>query len=521
MLQCSKAQCFMDAPQALPSDPQSDTTAPPPAFTHQQIISAVSGVLLCIFLAALDQTVVVPAVPAIAADLNGFGQLAWIVSAYLLTSTAATPIYGKLSDIYGRRALLLPAIVAFAAASALCALSQTLPQLIAARALQGLGGAGLMAMAQAVIADVVAPRERGRYQAYMAGTWGAASVSGPIVGGWLTEHLSWHWIFWINLPVCALAFIASWRALRMLRHIRRPARIDYPGAALLTLVVAAFLTLLSWIGEGQSGAALAIPGAITVLGLTALIVQQRTAADPLLPPRLFAKPVVVCGILIGALGSAAMLGATFLLPLFFQLARGAGEANSGAQLVPLLVVSTMGAFIGGQFARRMGKVKAIMLTGLSLSTIGFLILSMADATTPTPVLLAEIALIGLGIGVCMPNSVVIVQNACERRDIGAATGALLLLRSLGSAVGSTLVGAVLAVSFSNRLAGTPLAGKVDLGALHGQNAVAVTPGMAVPLANALAGGFHTAFLVCAGVTLAAIVVTAIMQDLPLRSAGQG
>lgn len=506
----------MDAP-TLSGDPPPAAPRGAPAYTHQQILKAVSGVLLCIFLSALDQTVVVPAVPAIAADLNGFGQLAWIVSAYLLTSTAATPIYGKLSDIYGRRALLMPAIVLFAIASALCALAQTLPQLIAARALQGLGGAGLMAMAQAVIADVVAPRERGRYQAYMAGTWASASVTGPIVGGWLTEHLTWHWIFWINLPICLFAFAVSARTLRMLRHIRRPARIDFLGAALLTLSVAGFLTLLSWIGEGERGAWLAAPGGITLAAVAAFIAQQRLAPDALLPPRLFAKSEVVCGIMIGALGSAAMLGATFLLPLFFQLARGAGEASSGAQLVPLLVVSTMGAFIGGQLARRLGRVKRIMMTGLSLSSIGFLILATADRTTPTGLILAEIAMIGLGIGVCMPNSAVVVQNACERRDIGAATGAMLLLRSLGSAVGSTLVGAVLSIGFAFQLAGTPLAGKIDLGTMHGPHAIAIPPDAIASVADALAGGFHIAFIVLAVVTLCAVGVTALMKDLPLRS----
>ena len=295
MLHRNKGLDLMEATPTI-----ADAPAPTVAFTHQQIIQAVSGVLLCIFLSALDQTVVVPAVPAIAADLNGFGQLAWIVSAYLLTATAATPIYGKLSDIYGRRALMLPAIVIFAVASVLCALAQTLPLLIAARGLQGLGGAGLMAMAQAVIADVVAPRERGRYQAYMAGTWGAASVSGPIVGGWLTEHLSWHWIFWINVPICVLAFISSARVLRMLKHVSRPARIDYLGSALLTIVVAAFLTLLSWAGEGERGVWLVAPGVVTLVGLVALIIQQRMAPDPLLPPRLFANPVIVSGIMIGA-----------------------------------------------------------------------------------------------------------------------------------------------------------------------------------------------------------------------------
>ncbi|MDB5379860.1 MAG: Drug resistance transporter EmrB/QacA subfamily, partial [Rubritepida sp.] len=186
----------------------------PHSFTHRQIMKVLSGILLCIFLAAIDQTVVIPAVPAIATDLNGFSHLAWIVSAYLLTSTAMTPIYGKLSDIYGRRKLLLVALAIFALASALCALATSLGELIAARALQGVGGAGLMAMAQASIADVVSPRERGRYQVFMASTWGVASTAGPIIGGWATEALSWRWIFWINLPIALIAMILCDRALR-------------------------------------------------------------------------------------------------------------------------------------------------------------------------------------------------------------------------------------------------------------------------------------------------------------------
>ncbi|GAN77304.1 MFS transporter [Acidisphaera rubrifaciens] len=262
-----------------------DIPAPPPApqFSHQEILQVLSGILLCIFLAAIDQTVVIPAVPAMAADLKGFGHLAWIVSAYLLTATVATPVYGKLSDIYGRRRLLMPAIAIFAVASVLCALSQSLWQLVAARALQGIGGAGLMAMAQAAIADVVSPRERGRYQGYMASAWGIASIVGPIVGGWVTDVASWRWIFWMNVPLAAVALLLCNHALKLLVVRPRAARIDYTGAALLTGGVTCWLLVLSWGGTTLAWTdpmlfGLVAAGAALLLVLTW---HERRASDPL------------------------------------------------------------------------------------------------------------------------------------------------------------------------------------------------------------------------------------------------
>jgi EmrB/QacA subfamily drug resistance transporter len=493
----------------------------PARFTHQQILRVLSGILLCIFLAAIDQTVVIPAVPAIAADLNGFGHLAWIVSAYLLTSTAMTPIYGKLSDIYGRRKLLLVGLAVFAAASALCAMAGTLGQLVIARALQGIGGAGLMAMAQAAIADVVSPRERGRYQGYMASTWGIASIAGPIIGGWVTDTLSWRWIFWVNLPIAVIAMVLCDRALRLLPLRAKQARIDWVGAALLTAAVSAWLLVLSWGGvemPWDSPALLTLAAAGLAL-IALLAMQERRFADPLLPPRLFSNAVFVRGVGIAFCAALALFGGSFLLPLYFQLVMGVDAASSGALVVPFLATNCIGAIIAGQLARRYGKMKAIMIAGLLACLIGFALLALISPGTSHFLLVLDQSVLGLGIGMVMPSSMVCVQNAVGLGDIGAATGCLLFLRSMGGAFGSTLVGALLAKDFATRLTEAGIMVHIDLGEVRhfGGAITGVAAAMAPHVQSALVGAFHIAFAACAVAMVPAVAVALGLRDLPLRT----
>lgn len=511
----------MQAPATSTSATSPSPGDVPHSFTHNQILKVLSGILLCIFLAAIDQTVVIPAVPAIAADLNGFSHLAWIVSAYLLTSTAMTPIYGKLSDIYGRRKLLLLALAIFALASALCALATSLGELIAARALQGVGGAGLMAMAQASIADVVSPRERGRYQVFMASTWGVASTAGPIIGGWATEALSWRWIFWINLPIALLAMIMCDRALRLLKTTPRKARIDWVGAALLTSAVSAWLLMLTWGGVEMPWTSPAILGlgAVGLALVLLLTVQQRRFPDPLLPPHLFANPVFVRGVIIAFFASMGLFGGTFLLPLFFQLVWGVDAAISGALVVPFLAANCVGAWFAGRTARRRGRMKAILVGGLSGCVAGFLLLAIAGTGTPKAVLVTFQLVLGFAIGMVMPSSLITVQNAAEHRDIGTATGCLLFLRSMGGAFGSTVVGTVLSATFASRLLAHGITARIDLGETRGAgDALASVPAALLPQVQAsLDGAFHIAFLTCAAGMAVAVVVALGMRDLPLRT----
>ena len=493
-----------------------------PRFSHEQILRVVTGIMLCVFLSALDQTVVIPAVPAIAADLNAFGHLSWLVTAYLLTSTAATPIYGRLSDIYGRRRLLLPALGLFIVASAMCALAGDLWQLIAARALQGLGGAGLLAMAQASVADVVAPRERGRYQGYMASMWGVASIAGPVVGGYVTDHLSWRWVFWINLPVGLVAMVLCNRALKALPVRRQAARIDYVGAALLVCGVTTWLVMLSWGGvEYQWGSApilgLAVLGAIL---LALLAVQELRSRDPLLPPRLFRNAVFLRGVLIAFFSSLALFGATFTLPLLFQLIRGADASESGLLVMPFLVSNVAGAMVAGRLARRLGRTKPIVLVGLAGCVAGFALLGSVAPGTATWLLLAYTALLGFGIGATMPSVLMSVQNTAERRDVGVATGTMLFLRSLGGAFGSTLVGALLAAQFASGLVAAGITQPIDLGELRGHGAAleGLDSAALAVARDSLAAGFRVAYRVCGGLLLIAVGLAVTMRDVPLRSA---
>jgi EmrB/QacA subfamily drug resistance transporter len=416
---------------------------------------------------------------------------------------------------------LLVGLTIFALASVLCAIAGSLTELVAARALQGIGGAGLMAMAQAAIADVVSPRERGRYQGYMASTWGIASIAGPIIGGWVTETLTWRWIFWINLPIALIAMLLCDRALRLLQPRVKQAKIDWAGAGLLTAAVSCWLLVLSWGCVEMPWTSPPIV-ALGVLGLVLMLLlarQEGRFPDPLLPPRLFANAVFTRGVVIAFCSALALFGGSFLLPLFFQLVRGEGAASSGALVVPFLAANCIGAVFAGALARRHGKMKAIMVAGVGACLVGFAMLALIDAVTPSWLLVAYQLVLGMGIGMVMPSSLVCVQNAADLRDIGAATGCILFLRSMGGAFGSTLVGALLASGFSARLAEAGITAHIDLGeARRGHGALTgVAPVMLGHVQAALAGAFHLAFAACAIAMLAALFVAVGMRDLPLRT----
>ena len=378
-----------------------------------------------------------------------------------------------------------------------------------------------MAMAQAAIADVVAPRERGRYQGYMAGTWGVASVAGPILGGWITDDFSWRWIFWINLPIGVAAYVLSDRALQLLkahaiaaadrlcrRHPADRLRDQHPAGDEL--------------GRRRVSVELAqviLVTLVSVVLLAVLVAQERTRRTRCCrracsPTRVFTR-----GVIVASLAAAAMFGGTFLLPLFFQLLHGADAASSGTLIVPFLAANVVGAFTAGQLARWLGRAKAIVLGGLFLAIAGFTLLGFLGVETSHFVSVLDMFVVGFGLGITMPSALVIVQNAAERRDVGVATGTLLFLRSMGAALGSTLVGTLLAARFAAGLGAAGGAAGIDLGALRGHAAggVKLPPELRDAAMAALANGFHWAFLACAALSGLAFVTCLWLRDLQLKS----
>jgi EmrB/QacA subfamily drug resistance transporter len=497
----------------------------PVRFTHRETLVIIGGLMLGMFLAALDQTIVATALPRIASDLHGVEHLSWVVSAYLLSSTAATPIYGKLSDLYGRKIMLQIAIVIFLLTSVLCALAATMGQLIGFRALQGLGGGGLLAMAHATIADVIAPRERGRYQAYFASTFAVASVVGPVLGGVFADHLSWRWVFWINLPLGIAALVVAQTSLKRLVARRVRHKIDYPGALLIVSAVCCVLLVTTMGGnEAAWSSPLILSLSAAALALFALcVMQELRASEPILPPRLFANPIFSTASLINLLTSIGLLGGIIFMPLFMQMVYRLDAGNSGLMLIPFTATTVVAAISAGRLMAATGRYKIFPMTGTLLTGLALMALSLTSPATPLPVVGLTMALCGFGIGFIMPVMLVVVQNAVEMRDLGTATSSISFFRSMGGSFGVALFGAVLIASLNARIAlisGAELLGaNPSVALLHaGGQALELVPAALRPaVAAAITTAFHDVFRVGAALALLTFVAVLFLREVPLKT----
>jgi EmrB/QacA subfamily drug resistance transporter len=413
--------------------------------TQGEVRLIVLCVLLATLIAALDQTIVSTALPTIGRELGDAQQLTWVVTAYLLASTVVTPIYGKLSDIYGRRSTLLISVGVFVAGSIACALSPSMLVLIIARTFQGLGGGGLIALSQTVIGDVIAPKERPRYQAYISSAFVIASLAGPLLGGFIAQHLNWSLIFWINPPIGLLALLPMYSLLRKLPRGGHRHRIDIAGAVLLVVATTALMLLLSWGGvkfSWTSPPIIGLGGIFTVFAVL-FFARQHVAPEPLLPLSVLANQVILTATLASALGTGTSVGLMIFTPIYFESVRMLSPGMSGVMLVPLMVGTAIGASIAGRLMASVSHYKVLPVIGLVVSIAAMTVMSLAPQELPLAVVELMLALSSMGFGTVLPIATNCVQNAASGEELGTATGVMVFARSLAGAVAVAIFGAIL------------------------------------------------------------------------------
>jgi EmrB/QacA subfamily drug resistance transporter len=414
------------------------------ALSHAEARTVVIGLMLTMFLGALDQTIVATALPTMGRAFNDVENLSWVVTAYLLTATVSTPLYGKLSDIYGRRAVMLTGIAIFIAGSAACALAPSMTALIFARALQGLGGGGLMSLTQTIIADIVTPKERGRYQGYVGAVFASSSIGGPVLGGVLTEHLHWSLIFWINLPLGLVALAMTSSVLRRIPLHKREHALDLPGAALMITAAISLLLALSWGGVRFSWLSWPIFGLFAGSAILWALFSWRlvSAKEPFLPLSVLANPIVRTATLAGACCMGVLVGLTIFVPLYFETVIHLSASQSGLALIPLMGASVISATITGRMMTQVEHYKRMALAGFVIGILGLGALAIWPVGLPIAGTVAILTVVGFGVGAVFPVTTVSMQNAVSGRYMGIATGALNFFRSLGSALVVALLGAI-------------------------------------------------------------------------------
>ncbi|WP_174536024.1 MDR family MFS transporter [Micromonospora chalcea] len=506
----------------------------PPALPARQIRLLMFGLMTGMLLAALDQTIVGTALPTIVGELGGINHYSWVVTAYLLASTASTPLYGKMADLYGRRPVFLFSIGMFLLGSLLAGLSQNMTQLIVTRGVQGIGAGGLMTLAFTIISDVVSPRERGRYQGLFGAVFGVSSVAGPLVGGYFAET-NWRWIFYINVPLAILAIVVCWHVMRLVPFERREHTVDWIGAALLVAGVSCLLLALSWGGAEYawgSGVIVGLFAAGVVLGVL-FVVQEARTKEPILPLRLFRSATFALANGAGFVLGLVMFGSIIFIPLYLQIVKGASPTRSGLLMLPMMAGVIITSIITGRAMSRIGRYKWFPVAGAAVLVVGMLLFQQLQVATTLWAAFGYMVVIGIGLGLCMQSLILAVQNAVSVRDLGAGTSSATFFRSLGGSFGVAILGAVLSSRLTSELAGR-LPGAlaqlppeqraaVSAGGNFSINDPAAILALPAPVRAAVQAAFveslHLVFLTTGLIAIVAVLVTLAMPNHQLRGTG--
>lgn len=498
------------------------TTPVAPNLTPREVRVVISGLLLVLLLAALDSTIVSTALPTIVGEFGGLSRLSWVVTAYLLAQTVVTPLYGKLGDLYGRKGVVQLAIAIFLVGSVLCGFARSMEQLIVFRAIQGLGGGGLIVTTQAVVGDIVPARDRGRYQGLFGGVFGLASIAGPLIGGYFTTHMTWRWIFFINVP---LGFIAVFvLATTMPATVRRVSHsIDYAGAALLAAALSGIIVatdlggvVYPWGSPGIIGLAV-----IVAASLSLFVLVESRASEPVLPLRLFRNRTFVISAVVSLIAGFALFGSVTYLPLFLQVVKGDSPTASGLRMVPMMAGMLISSIIAGQLISRRGRYRIFPIIGTAVTTTGLVLLSrMTPATSLTTASILMMVL-GLGLGMVMQVLILAAQNAVDYGDLGVATSGATLFRLIGGSVGTAALGAIFAARMNDHLRTHLDAAVTPAGAGTGVNlsprAIAAMPdAMRDAYANAVTAGLSSIFLVAAAIGMIGFMLIWLLPETPLR-----
>jgi EmrB/QacA subfamily drug resistance transporter len=479
------------------------------------------ALMLVILLASLDQTIVATALPTIVGDLGGLEHLSWVVTAYLLASTITGPLYGKFGDLYGRKPTLQVAIVIFLVGSMLCGIAQNMPELISFRAVQGLGAGGLITTTIAVVGDIIPPRDRGRYQGIFGAVFGVSTIVGPLLGGFFVDNLSWRWIFYVNLPVAAVAMVVI-GAVFHTRAERVEHAVDYAGAALLAggLSAVVLFTSLGGTTFAWSSSESIVLAVLGVVLLALFLVAERRASEPILPLELFRNRIFSVCAGIGFIIGLALFGSVTYLPIFLQVVKGQSPTASGLQLTPMMGGLLVTSIVSGRLISRFGRYKPFPVAGTAVMTVGMVLLSRLDIHSTGPYAALSMLVLGLGLGMVMQVLVLAVQNAVDYRHMGVATSGSLLFRQVGGSIGIALFGAI----FANRLRGN-LASHLPPGASVPKTvspaAVAdLPPAVHAGYVQAVSAALHPVFVVAAIVAVFSFLLTFLLREVPLRDSAR-